>query len=135
MTVQSSDFSVRTPQREALVDITHEVAAIVTAAHVVNGTCVVYCPHTTAAIAVNENADPDVKRDLLYCLARLVPQLREFQHSEGNSDAHVKSSLVGPSLTFIVRNGRLLLGTWQGILFAEFDGPRTRTVQVLLQGE
>jgi len=99
------------------------------------GICVVFVPHTTAAVTINENADPDVPHDVNLALNIISPDRREFQHSEGNSAAHTKSSLVGTSLTVIVTNGRLLLGTWQGIWFNEYDGPRTRKVQVRVLGE
>ena len=95
----------------------------------------VFVPHTTAAITVNENADPDVPHDVGLALDRISPDRREFRHGEGNSAAHTKTSLVGPSLTLIVSNGRLLLGTWQGIWFNEYDGPRTRKVHIRVWGE
>ena len=91
------------------------------------GLCVAYCPHTTAGITINENADPDVQHDLIIALNRISPDLPEFRHMEGNSDAHTKSSIVGCSEDIIVSEGKLLLGTWQGVYFCEFDGPRTRT--------
>ncbi len=98
------------------------------------GICIVYCPHTTAGLTVNENADPDVRQDLLQKLERLIPRAESFyRHGEGNSDAHLKASLMGFSLMLPVRNGRLRLGTWQGVYLCEFDGPRTRTVQLLFQ--
>jgi secondary thiamine-phosphate synthase enzyme len=97
--------------------------------------CVVYCPHTTAAITINENADPDVVHDVLLCYDRLVPHEQPgFRHAEGNSDSHIKATLVGPSVTVLVENGAPILGRWQGIFFCEFDGPRTRTVQVQVVG-
>lgn len=95
-----------------------------------NGVCVVFCPHTTAGITINENADPDVVRDMLLGLDKAFPDRAEFLHAEGNSAAHLKASCVGSSATVIVENGRPLLGTWQGIYFCEFDGPRRRTVYV-----
>lgn len=91
-----------------------------------NGVLTVFCPHTTAGVTINENGDPDVKRDLLYGLGEISPKRREYRHFEGNSDAHLKSSLIGPSLQLIYRKGRILLGTWQSVYFCEFDGPRTR---------
>jgi secondary thiamine-phosphate synthase enzyme len=122
---------VDTQAQEELRDITQEVSAIVSRSGVSDGVCHLFCRHTTAALTVNENADPDVKRDLLMALGRIVDNGWPFRHGEGNSPAHVKSSLLGPDLVVPVRGGRLSLGTWQGILFAEFDGPRTgRTVEI-----
>jgi secondary thiamine-phosphate synthase enzyme len=122
---------VRTRQRNAFLEITDEVRRIVHDAKLTNGLCVVYCPHTTAAITVNENADPDVVHDMLAWLGKAIPQeQREFRHGEGNSDSHLKASLVGPSVTLLVENSALVLGRWQGVYFCEFDGPRTRTVHV-----
>jgi secondary thiamine-phosphate synthase enzyme len=121
--------------REELCDITGVVRASVVASGVVSGICVVYCPHTTAGITINENADPDVKRDLLLGLDAAFPNRREFRHMEGNSAAHLKAGAVGSSVTVIIEDGRLVLGTWQGIYFCEFDGPRRRTFYVkVVQG-
>lgn len=121
---------VETRRRNDFVDITAVVAGAVRKSGVKNGLCVVFCPHTTAAVSLNENADPDVKTDLTSKLGRLIPENDDYRHAEGNSDAHVKSSLVGPSLPLIVRNSAPLLGTWQAVYFCEFDGPRRRTVQI-----
>jgi secondary thiamine-phosphate synthase enzyme len=123
------EFSVRT-ERQGFSDITARVAAIVEKSGVIEGTCLVFCPHTTAAITINENADPDVVRDMLIGLERAFPDRGEYRHAEGNSSAHLKSSCVGASETVIVSGGQLLLGTWQGLYFCEFDGPRTRRVIV-----
>lgn len=124
-------FDVRTGRRTEFVEITAEVRRVVQEAGLADGVCVVYCPHTTAAVTIQENADPDVVHDLLLWLNRHVPKdVPGFRHAEGNSDAHLKSSLVGPSVTVPVANGDLVLGTWQGIYFCEFDGPRSRQVQV-----
>jgi secondary thiamine-phosphate synthase enzyme len=130
-----SDFSVRTGGATDWVDITGDVQKAVAASGVREGVCVVFVPHTTAAVTVNENADADVPRDVNFALNMISPDRREFRHSEGNSAAHTKTSLVGPSLTLIVTGGRLLLGTWQGIWFNEYDGPRTRKVHVRVIGE
>ena len=124
-------FPVRTSKRNEFVEITDEVSAAVRAAGVKSGICVVYCPHTTAGVTIQENADPDVVRDMILWLNSRIPKdVPEFRHAEGNSDSHLKSSLIGTSVTIIVENGALVLGTWQGVYFCEFDGPRTRTVQV-----
>jgi len=130
-----SEFSIRTGGQTDWINITGEVQKIVAACGVREGICVVFVPHTTAAVTVNENADPDVPHDVNLALNMISPDRREFQHGEGNSAAHTKTSLVGPSLTLIVANGRLLLGTWQGIWFNEYDGPRTRKVHVRVMGE
>lgn len=115
---------------EGFYDITYMVNDAIKTLKVQSGVCVVYTPHTTAAITINENADPDVKTDLLLALNNVSPDMPEFKHFEGNSAAHLKSSLVGCSETVIIDKGKLLLGTWQGIYFCEFDGPRTRKFYV-----
>ncbi|GMO45700.1 MAG: secondary thiamine-phosphate synthase enzyme YjbQ [Termitinemataceae bacterium] len=111
---------------EGFYNITAKVQETVTKNGIKDGLCVVYCPHTTAGITINENADPDVVTDMLFGLRKAFPDRTEFRHSEGNSSAHLRASSVGSSVTVIVSGGRLLLGTWQGIYFCEFDGPRTR---------
>ncbi len=128
-------ISVGTKDHSQLKDITREVDECVKNSGVESGICLVYCPHTTAGITVNENADPDVVRDILSKTGRLIPWEDDYRHFEGNSAAHIKAMLSGFSQTFIIENGRLLLGTWQGIYFAEFDGPRSRTVYVKIIGE
>jgi secondary thiamine-phosphate synthase enzyme len=130
-----SSFTVRTSRQEEWLNITGEVERAVAASGVSEGICVVFALHTTAAITINENADPDVPHDVNLALNMISPNRREFRHSEGNSAAHTKSSLVGPSITIIVTGGKLLLGTWQGIWFNEYDGPRTRKVHVRVMGE
>ncbi len=125
---------VRTGEREEIVNITSQVEAVVQKSGVSSGICVVFATHTTCAITINENADPDVKDDLMHGLARIFPRGSNYRHSEGNSDAHIKTSTVGSSVTVIVDQGRLVLGTWQGIMLCEFDGPRSRTVAVHVQG-
>lgn len=130
-----TEFDIRTSARNEFVEVTDRVQEVVAAAGIKDGLCVVYCPHTTAAITVNENADPDVVRDMLLYLNGTVPQHQPgFRHAEGNSDSHIKASLVGPSVTLIVSGGDVVLGRWQGIYFCEFDGPRTRRVQVQVLG-
>jgi secondary thiamine-phosphate synthase enzyme len=115
-----------------MVDITGDVQKAVSKGTVENGLCFVYVPHTTAAVTINESADPSVKRDVLMVLNSMVPWEADYQHMEGNSPAHVKSSLIGASELIAVENGRLVLGTWQGIFFCEFDGPRRRNVHLKL---
>jgi secondary thiamine-phosphate synthase enzyme len=128
------DFELRTPQ-EGFIDVTARVREAVSASGVSGGLAVVYCPHTTAGITINENADPDVTRDLLLGLDRAFPDRAEFRHMEGNSAAHLKASCVGSSVTVIIEDGRLVLGTWQGVYFCEFDGPRSRRFHVKIIGK
>lgn len=123
-------FDVRTTRRSQLVDITERVAEVVDKAQVAEGVCHVFVPHTTAGVTINEGADPDVASDVASHLAELVPKESQFEHAEGNSDAHIKTILVGPSCTAPVRGGKLALGTWQAIFLCEWDGPRTRRVEV-----
>jgi secondary thiamine-phosphate synthase enzyme len=128
-------LGIRSSQRVELIDVTHEVTEVVRGSGVAEGFCLVYVPHTTAAVTINENADPSVVRDVIRKLSELVPQDDAYSHSEGNSDAHVKSTLVGCSTVIPVQGGRLVLGTWQAVYFCEFDGPRSRRVIVQVQGE
>jgi secondary thiamine-phosphate synthase enzyme len=124
---------VHTRAAHELVDVTSEIQAALTKGGVTDGILVAYVPHTTAGITIQENADPDVQKDVLLALENAVPAhpaRGSYRHAEGNSDAHVKASLVGSSATLIVHRGDLLLGTWQGVYLCEFDGPRTRTVQL-----
>lgn len=122
---------VDSKSKEELLDITPEVRRAVAQSGVSEGVCHLFCHHTTAALTVNENADPDVCRDVLMALGRIVDDSWPYRHAEGNSPAHIKSSLLGPDLCVPVRGGKLSLGTWQGILFAEFDGPRSnRTIEI-----
>ena len=125
-----SSFPVKTGSRTEFVDITDHVAKAVGQSKVQDGLCTVFVPHTTAGVTINENADPDVRSDMLSHLAKLVPNDPQFAHAEGNSDAHIKASLMGFSQTVIIEKGSLILGTWQGIYFCEFDGPRNRNVYV-----
>ena len=127
-------YTLKTP-KEDFISITSQVKGAAAESGVDNGICTVYCPHTTAGITVNENADPDVVSDLLLAYDKAFPSRSEFRHCEGNSSAHAKASAVGSSATLIIENGKLLLGTWQGIYFCEFDGPRTRTFYVKIMGE
>lgn len=128
-------FGVKTGQHCAMINITGEVQNKVRESGIKNGICVIFVPHTTAGITINENADPDVIRDSLMELGKVVPLTDGYHHREGNSAAHIKSSMMGFSQTVIIEEGRLLLGTWQGIYFMEFDGPRIRKVYVkILEG-
>jgi secondary thiamine-phosphate synthase enzyme len=128
-------FRIETTRKTETIDITERVAEKVKDAKITEGICVVTVAHTTAAVFVNENADPDVQRDLLVTLARLVPDAGDYRHAEGNGPAHIKSVLVGGDVTVSIRDGALDLGRWQGIYFAEFDGPRTRSATVTVIGE
>jgi secondary thiamine-phosphate synthase enzyme len=125
-------LDIKTNAREEMVDLTPKIEAAAAASGVENGICTVFVPHTTAGVTINENADPDVREDLLAALRRAVPDGVPYRHGEGNSPAHVKASLVGSSVTVIIEGGRLRLGTWQGIQFCEFDGPRARKVWVTI---
>ena len=125
-------FEVVTGSREVFVDITRQVEEEVRKSDIKSGICVVYVPHTTAAVTINENADPTVRQDILMTLRKAVPDSLPYAHAEGNSPAHVKSSLVGASITIPIEDGTLVLGTWQGVFFCEFDGPRRRQVYVKL---
>lgn len=122
-------------ERAGMTDITERVREALRESGAKSGLCVVYCPHTTAGITINENADPDVVRDLLFALERTYPDRAEFHHAEGNSAAHLKASAVGSAATIIIHGGRLLLGTWQGVYFCEFDGPRKRRFYVKIMEE
>ena len=124
------EISLETHSRVEMIDITAAVQKAIGEEKIEEGICLVYTPHTTAAVTINENADPDVPRDILAALDRAVPLSANYRHAEGNSAAHVKSSLVGASELVIIEKGRLVLGTWQSIFFCEFDGPRTRKVLI-----
>jgi len=136
MKIIQEDFRVSTKSRSQMIDITSQVRSRVGQTGISDGDVIVYCPHTTAAITINENADPSVPHDMLMTLEELLPQHRSgYRHSEGNSDSHCKSSLVGCSEQILIKGGSLQLGTWQGIFFCEFDGPRSRKVVVQIRGE
>ena len=123
-------IQVKTSKRNEMVDITEDVQEIINDEKIKNGTITLYVPHTTAAITINEGADPSVKRDIVETLKNLIPYSGDYHHMEGNSDAHIKSSLIGASETVIIEDGKLVLGTWQHIFFYEGDGPRTRKVYI-----
>ncbi len=136
MQITHKTVSVRTNRRCQMIDITSQLAEVVIESGIQNGTAMVFCPHTTAAITINENADPDVQHDLLLTLEELLPKNRPgYRHCEGNSDAHVKTSLVGSSELVMIQDGRLTLGTWQSVFFCEFDGPRSRSVHIQIAGQ
>lgn len=136
MNIMQKDFCISTKSRSQMIDITNQVSSIVERSSISDGDAIVYCPHTTAAIAINENADPSVVHDILLTLDELVPRHRAgYRHSEGNSDAHCKSTLIGCSKQILIKDGTLDLGTWQGIFFCEFDGPRSRKVIIQVRGE
>ncbi len=135
MNMITEKFPVTTNKRCQMIDITSQVAKAVNNSGITDGECIVFCEHTTAAVTINENADPDVTHDILLTLDELIAQNRKgYRHIEGNSDAHVKSSLIGCSEMILIKDGKLLLGTWQGIYFCEFDGPRNRSLTLRLSG-
>ncbi len=136
MKIVQEDFRISTKNRNQMIDITSQVRSFVSQSGITNGDVIVYCPHTTAAITINENADPSVPHDILLTLEELLPHHRPgYRHSEGNSDAHCKSSLLGCSEQILIKDKSLDLGTWQGIFFCEFDGPRSRKVMLQIRGE
>ena len=125
-----TEILVKTCSRFEMIYITVDIQKAIQEERIISGAVLVYTPHTTAAVTINENADPDVPRDMLVALDLMVPLFANYHHAEGNSAAHVKSSLVGASEMVIIENGRLVLGTWQSVFFCEFDGPRTRKVLI-----
>jgi len=127
-------FNIKTTSRTQMVDITAQIKDIVLKSKFESGIVVIHIPHTTAAVTINENADPDVQIDMTRFMDELIPNKTWFKHMEGNSDSHIKSSLFGCDQTIIIENGKMALGTWQGIYFCEFDGPRTRKVFVKVMG-
>lgn len=131
---QTAELRVSTQARTRFQSITREVAETVRQKGWMDGILTVFVPHTTAGVTINENADPDVARDMEWFSDELIPRGRNFRHAEGNSDAHIKASFYGSSVQVIVRNGQLWLGTWQGIYFCEFDGPRQRMVYLAFNG-
>jgi len=129
------NLKIKTPKREILLDISSDIKRIIQKSGIKEGYCLIFIPHTTAGITINENADPAVKSDLIIYLKKLIPKSYDFTHLEGNSDAHIKSSLIGQSVNVLIHEGKLLLGIWQGIMLAEFDGPRNRKIYVQIIGE
>lgn len=126
---------IQTRQQSEIIEITDEIQEVVSAERLQDGMVIVFVPHTTAAVTINENADPDVKSDLIQKLASLIPRREAYyRHGEGNSDSHLKTSLTGNSATVLVERGKLVLGTWQGVQFCEFDGPRQRSYLIKLIG-
>ena len=128
-------LKIKTKAKTELIDITSEIQNLVRSSSIKEGFCMLYVPHTTAAVTINESADPSVKSDILMILNKIIPWEAEYRHLEGNSPAHIKSTIVGASELVAIENGKLVLGTWQGIFFCEFDGPRTRKVNVNLYRE
>ena len=124
------EIKVVTRKRNEMVDITRDVQDVVEQENIDEGVAIVYVPHTTAGITINEGADPSVQRDIVETLKKLVPETGNYNHMEGNSDAHIKASILGSSVTVLIKNERLVLGTWQHIFFYEGDGPRTRKVTI-----
>ena len=136
MKIVETNIPVKSKNRNEMIDITRAVASAVSQSGISNGDVIVYCPHTTAAITINENADADVPHDILLTLSDLIPESRAgYRHFEGNSDAHTKSSLIGSSSQVLIKDRAMNLGRWQGIFFCEFDGPRSRTVIIQVRGE
>ena len=129
------EFKVRTTQHTQMLDITDRVQKLVTESGIREGVCLVFVPHTTAAVTINENADPDVQTDFMKEINKIVPWEDGYEHMEGNSAAHLKASIMGFSEHIIIHEGHLLLGTWQGLYFLEYDGARTRTVYVKVMGD
>lgn len=128
------EITVKSSKRSEFINITHDINKVLKDSGVQSGVCTVYVPHTTAGVTVNEGADPDVVKDIIMKLNKLVPQNEGYSHSEGNSDAHIKASMMGASETFLIENGTIALGTWQKVYFCEFDGPRTRKVWLRIYG-
>jgi secondary thiamine-phosphate synthase enzyme len=126
----TKELSVKTSNRVELIDITHLIQKVISESKIKSGLCIVYVPHTTAAVTINENADPSVRKDITSELNKVIPFDDNYSHLEGNAAAHIKSSLIGTSENLLVEGGNLVLGTWQGIYFCEFDGPRNRKVMV-----
>ena len=126
----NTEISIKSKYRTEFINITNEVQNVVNSSGVKEGVCYIFVPHTTAGVTINESADPDVVDDIQQSLNKLVPHSGHYQHTEGNADSHIKASIIGSSEVVFIENGRLKLGTWQGVFFCEFDGPRNRRVWV-----
>ncbi len=126
------ELKVKTSSRVELVDITHMIEKVISEAKIESGLCTIYVPHTTAGVTINENADPSVRKDIIVELNKVIPFDDNYSHLEGNASAHIKASIIGCSETLLVDQGNLVLGTWQGIYFCEFDGPRNRRIMIKL---
>ncbi len=124
------ELNISSKKREEMIDITNQIQGIIMEEKIIEGYVIVYVPHTTAGITINEGADPSVQQDIIETLEKLIPEHASYHHSEGNSDAHIKASLLGSSVTILIRKGKLVLGTWQHLFFYEGDGPRNRTIYV-----
>jgi secondary thiamine-phosphate synthase enzyme len=133
--IKHSEININTFKRCQWIDITPQIMHIVSETNIKNGFCIAASLHTTAGITINENADPDVERDFFNILENLVPKLNSYYHTEGNSDSHAKASLVGFSAYIPIKNGKIILGTWQSVYFCEFDGPRNRKISLTILGE
>ncbi len=135
MNIYTETIKISTNNRNEMINITNIILTALSKSKIKNGNITLFVPHTTAAVTINENADPDVKKDMLKGLSLISPVLKEYSHFEGNSDAHIKSSLIGVDQTILFENSQLMLGTWQGIYFCEFDGPRNRDLHIRIIGE
>jgi len=127
------EIGIKSGKRTELIDVTAQIQQAVAKSGVKEGICIVYCPHTTAAVIITENADPSVQVDVINKLNELIPENAGYSHAEGNSDAHIKSAVIGNSRTILVQSGKLLLGTWEAIMFLEADGPRTRKLLIFIK--
>jgi len=125
-------LEIKTNSRSEIIDITDKIQKIISDSKIKSGICIIYVPHTTAGITVNENYDPSVRTDILDYLEKIAPAAARYKHTEGNADSHIKTSVVGSSATLVIEDGKILLGNWQGIMFCEFDGPRTRKLVIKL---
>ncbi len=129
------EFTIRTKSRTEMINIDSQVMSAIKDSGVSDGICLIFVPHTTAAVTINENADPAVRYDIMAKLNKLVPPGEGYTHLEGNADAHIKASMIGSSVSIIISNGRAMFGTWQSVFFCEFDGPRTRKVWITIKGK